>query len=110
MGLVQRSLQDDRFGMWEKELKLLAGLGKLYPVFDDCWGTTINYEKHVQFDECDYYDPEENNHEPYYMRAEWVYWLCRLHLNCRIPRLENFLEENNKDMWVGYKRYFGLDK
>ena len=31
--------------MWEKELKIIEGLGKLYPEFKDWYGYIVEYKK-----------------------------------------------------------------
>ena len=79
--------------MWEKELKIIAGLGKLYPAFDNGAGYIIKYS--------------ENNDTNNYC-ALWVCWLCRFHLNQRIPTLENFIGSHEYWGWFRYKEHFGI--
>ena len=80
--------------MWKKERKIIDGLGKLYPKFEDCWIDDIYYT------EC-----RSNNRA----RACWVYMLCTEHLNQRIPSLEEYIRKNNPNSWRWYKEHFGME-
>ena len=93
MALVQRTFRDGI--MWLKEQKIIDGLAKLYPVFQDNCGHDIRYN--VYKDTC-------------YGKSYWLTALCLEHLNARIPRLEYYIKYNDRHMWGYYKRHFGLDK
>ena len=79
--------------MWEKELKYINGLGKLYPAFRDCYGEIV-YENYVS---C-------------YAQAAWVVWLCVNNLKQRIPSLEKFIRKCNPGVWEIYRESFGVEK
>ena len=79
--------------MWEKEIKIIDGLGKLYPEFVDCFGDIIRYEK-FRADDWD--------------KAYWVYYLCRYGLNQRIPSLEIYIKKFDHRGWYHYNRYFRI--
>ena len=81
--------------MWEKELKMIEGLGKLYPEFEEGNRLSIIYER---FDE-DKWD-----------KAYWVFLLCKYHLNRRIPSLENFIRKTGISdyVWKCYSYHFRI--
>ena len=80
--------------MWEKELKIVEGLGKLYPEFEDRYVGTIIYSMH-KWDNWD--------------KSRWVYCLCVYHLNQRIPSLEKFIEKHCGSAWFYYYNYFKIE-
>ena len=80
--------------MWEKEIKIIDGLGKLYPEFIDYDGYLIRYRRY---------------RTSYFAKSAWLVWLCTDHLNQRIPSLEPFIAEGSKECaWGYYKEYFGI--
>ena len=80
--------------MQKREIKIIMGLGKLYPEFRDNYGYNIIFENH-------------NGRE--YALAAWASWLCRHHLNQRIPSLEHFIKMESSDaIWIHYKEHFGM--
>ena len=79
---------------WEKELKLIAGLAKLYPTFKAGHkGSIINYDRFVS---CDMW------------KAWWVCILCVHHLGYRIPSLEMFIREHDTCEWYWYEQHFRI--
>ena len=84
--------------MWEKELKIIEGLGKLYPEFKNSYGVTIAYEGFQR----DFGDI-----------GWWVCMLSVYHLKQRVPSLEYFLKHNTVIAWDWYTNhfelYFGVD-
>ena len=81
---------------WEKENKIIAGLGRLYPEFVDWYGHTVRYVP------CGEYA---------YNKAFWIFLLCKYHLNQRIPSLEIYIRNNcgSDYIWECYKGHFGLE-
>ena len=79
--------------MWEKEEKMIKGLGKLYPRFVDKWEITIKYEDYNSFN---------------YDKAMWVYLLCAAYLKQRILTLEGYIKTHCQHAWTWYKIYFGV--
>ena len=80
--------------MWEKEIKIIEGMGRLYPVFSNVWIDDVYYAKY-----------RVNNHS----RAAWVYMLCRWYLDYRIPSLEKFMKTYGDYAWRYYKSYFEIE-
>ena len=78
--------------MWEKEEKIINGLGKLYPIFEDRVGYRVLYK----------------NHFGNLWKAWWVYWLTVQYLDQRIPSLEHYLRIHNHIMWIRYADHFGI--
>ena len=78
---------------WEKEEKIIEGLGKLYPEFLDWYMGIIKYES-FSYDNWD--------------KACWIYYLCKYHLNRRIPSLEKFIEKHRAGAWFHYNRHFKI--
>ena len=80
--------------MWEKELKIIDGLGKLYPDFSDDLDIRVRYEEYG---------------DDILSKSFWLTWLCEDHLKSRLPSLEKFLRRNNKEAWNWYRAYFKMD-
>ena len=80
--------------MWEKELKIIDGLGRLYPTYIDKWDRLISYKIYGGA-----------NH----LKVWWVYWLCRDQLNQRITSLERYIQRYESVAWDCYKNYFGME-
>ena len=76
------------------ELKIIEGLGKLYPAFETDYGTTLHYT-------------EFSRDIPW--RTWWIYQLCRYHLKQRIPSLEDYIKENCEYDWLQYVMHFNID-
>ena len=87
---------ENHFGIWEKELKIIEGLGRLYPEFSsEDWLDTIKYAQHLG----------DN-----YNTSYWVYMLCKYHLNQQIPNLENFIKRHSSKVWRRYTEHFGIEE
>ena len=81
---------------WEKELKMINGLAKMYPVFKHPLNSNVlfhNYEASKP------------------LLALWVYYLCKYGLEQRIPSLERFIRKHGVgDLWFNYMKHFGMIK
>ena len=81
---------------WEKEIKIVKGLRKLYPVIDVPWGK-VDYDRFVDVD---------NN----FWKVWWLYWLCVHHLKQRMASLEGYMKYYNQSHWHWYKAHFGIEE
>ena len=79
--------------MWEKEIRIVNGLGKLYPRFRTNWGLSLTFKLW------------DGNFQ---QKAWWVGCLCRHQLGQRLPNLEKFIKYNDFRAWCVYKTQFGL--
>ena len=80
---------------WEKEEKIIEGLGKLYPDFVTDYYSRVSYEEFLI---------------TYTGTAYWVCCLCVDHLNHRIPSLEEYIKNHHDYGWRWYSQYFGIEK
>ena len=79
--------------MWEKEEKIIAGLGKMYPMCKIVMGYGFSYRNLS-------HDPRN--------RAWFIVWLCDERLKHRLPSLENYIKMNNPAAWTYYKCCFRI--
>ena len=79
--------------MWEKEEKIIEGLGLLYSDFP-----VNDFRIRFRF-YC------KNGRE----KVWWLYWLCVHHLKQRMASLEGYMKYYNQSHWHWYKAHFGIE-
>ena len=85
--------------VWEKELRIIKGLQKLYPELKNDWGNPVPFPTTYDLYLTDMQE-----------KSWWLYLLCKYHLKQRIPSIENFMRKTNGSAWWWYSRLFGVEK